>query len=156
MYLDCHLYRSLECLSLSKGYRFNHLLIQGILQFDWLKAFSAMSQQGLGDSAMISAGVSGICGGRWCIAGAFIWGHFRRGPTVGCGVFGAGSGFGVGWRGGGVWSLCFGALLLVLAEFLFCRGAVHWAIILWGLDTFLIFPKIICLKSFGNSYMPCL
>ena len=101
MYLDCHLYRSLECLSLSKGYRFNHLLIQGILQFDWLKAFSAMSQQGLGDSAMISAGVSGICGGRWCIAGAFIWGHFRRGPTVGCGVFGAGSGFGVGWRGGG-------------------------------------------------------
>ena len=129
MYLDCHLYRSLECLSLSKGYRFNHLLIQGILQFDWLKAFSAMSQQGLGDSAMISAGVSGICGGRW------FWG---------------------GVAGGGVWSLCFGALLLVLAEFLFCRGAVHWAIILWGLDTFLIFPKIICLKSFGNSYMPCL
>ena len=63
----------------------------------------------------------------------------------------------LGWGGGGrVWSLCFGALLLVLAEFLFCRGAVHWAIILWGLDTFLIFPKIICLKSFGNSYMPCL
>ena len=45
--------------------------------------------------------------------------------TVGCGVFGAGSGFGVGWRTV-VWSLFFGAFLLVLAKLLFWRG--DWAL----------------------------
>ena len=34
--------------------------------------------------------------------------------------------------------LFFGALLLVLAGFLFWRGAGQWPVILWGLDTFLI------------------
>ena len=101
MYLDCHLYRSLECLSLSKGYRFNHLLIQGILQFDWLKAFSAMSQQGLGDSAMISAGVSGICGGRWCIAGAFISSGVISGGGLQSVAGYLGLALVLGWGGGG-------------------------------------------------------
>ena len=46
----------------------------------------------------------------------------------------------------GVWSLCFGALSLVLMEFLFCQresGGGHWAIIHWGLGTFLIFPNVL-------------
>ena len=29
--------------------------------------------------------------------------------------------------------------------------AGRWAIILWGLDTFLMFPNFVSLKSFGNS-----
>ena len=27
----------------------------------------------------------------------------------------------------------------------------HWAIILWGLDSFLMFPNFLSLKSFGSS-----
>ena len=54
----------------------------------------------------------------------------------------------------------FGAFLLALGGFSFWRGDGHWAIILWGLDTFLIFPNFVSLELFGNSsgnsYMPCL
>ena len=71
------------------------------------------------------------------------------------------------WRGplrgerGGVWFLFFKGLLVVLAKFSFWRGAGHWSIILWSLDTFLIFPNLLkSLKSFSNlwcnSYKPCL
>ena len=48
-------------------------------------------------------------------------------------------------------------------NFHFCRGTRRWAAILWGLDTFLIFPNsftIASLKSLDNSfvnlYIPCL
>ena len=52
------------------------------------------------------------------------------GPAMAHGVFRAGSGFRVGWR----------------------EGGGHWAIALWGLDTFVIFPDFLTsLKSFGNS-----
>ena len=51
--------------------------------------------------------------------------------TVGCGVFGAGSGFGVGWRTV-VWSLFFGAFLLVLAKFLFWRGGLGTGLSFYG------------------------
>ena len=63
-------------------------------------------------------------------------------------IFGTNSSFHVEQRTAGrVWSLYFGALLLVLAQFLFCRGegggAGRWTIILWGLGTFLIFPNFL-------------
>ena len=66
-----------------------------------------------------------------------VWSGF----AVGCGVSGAGSGLRVGWcaamgRGGGV-----GTFLLVLAKF--WRGAGRLAIVIWGLDTFLIFPNFV-------------
>ena len=67
--------------------------------------------------------------------------------TIGYGIFETDSGFRVEWRTErGVWSLCFGALSLVLMEFLFCQresGGGHWAIIHWGLGTFLIFPNVL-------------
>ena len=60
------------------------------------------------------------------------------GATIIPGAFGAGSGFHVGYGG----------------------SAGRWAIILWGLDTFLMFPNFLSLKSFGNSlstsYILCL
>ena len=36
--------------------------------------------------------------------------------------------------------------------FSFGRGTGHYIIILWRLDSFLAFPKILSLKSFGNSW----
>ena len=50
-------------------------------------------------------------------------------PTMAHGVFGAGSGFRVGWRamgGGGVWFLLFKGFIVVLAKLSFYRGD-------WGL-----------------------
>ena len=35
--------------------------------------------------------------------------------------------------------------------FILAGGTGRWAIILWGLDTFLMFPNFVSLKSFGNS-----
>ena len=62
-----------------------------------------------------------------------------------CGVFGAGSSFGVGWRaavelgGGGGRVLQFGRFVLVLAKFSFyIFGAGHWAIALCGFGICLI------------------
>ena len=62
-----------------------------------------------------------------------------------CGVFGAGSSFGVGWRaavelgGGGVRFLLLGGFVLVLAKFSFyVFGAGHWAIALCGFGICLI------------------
>ena len=51
----------------------------------------------------------------------FVWGAHRGGDlvTVFRGVFGS------------------------AGEFLFWRGSGHWAIILWGLGTFLIFPNFL-------------
>ena len=60
------------------------------------------------------------------------------------GVFGAGSGVRGEWSAaGGVWVVNFRGFLLAWAGFSFWGGggAGHWAIILWGLDTFLIFPN---------------
>ena len=54
------------------------------------------------------------------------------------GVFGTGSGFGVEWRTAErVYFLFFGGFVLVLA------GGWRWAIVLWGLGTFLIFPNFL-------------
>ena len=38
-------------------------------------------------------------------------------------------------------------------DFHFGGGSMHWAKILWSLDTFLILPNLLrsCFKSFGNS-----
>ena len=85
--------------------------------------------------------------------------------SISCGVFEAGSGFRVGRRtargSGWGWGLVpfFGAFVLVLAKFSFWRGD-------WGLGYHSMgirhfpnissFPKILTLKSFGNSYIPCL
>ena len=60
-----------------------------------------------------------------------------------CGVFGAGSGFRVGWRAavelGGVRFLLLGGFVLVLAKFSFyIFGAGHWAIALCGFGICLI------------------
>ena len=58
---------------------------------------------------------------------------------------GAGSGLRVGWCAamgrGGVNCYFFGTFLLVLAKF--WRGAGRLAIVIWGLDTFLIFPNFV-------------
>ena len=63
-------------------------------------------------------------------------------PTMARGVFGAGSGFRVEWHTAvGVYFLSFGGFLLVLRGFYFGGGAGRWAILLWGLDTFLMFPN---------------
>ena len=105
-----------------------------------------------------------IKGIRLSISEWFLGAWFHS--AVGYGLFGAGSGFRVGWRavgGGGVRSLCFGDL---------CGG---WAlgaglIVLSGLGTFLMFPSflgswVIFLvwaagrlfgNWYGNSYIPCL
>ena len=44
--------------------------------------------------------------------------------------------------------------------FQFDKNTGHYAIMLWSLDSFLIFPKFLILNSFGNSwgnsYLPCL
>ena len=81
--------------------------------------------------------------------------------SISCGVFEAGSGFRVGRRAAREWGLVpfFGAFVLVLARFSFLRGD-------WGLGYHSMgirhfpnissFPKILTLKSFGNSYIPCL
>ena len=45
------------------------------------------------------------------------------------------------WGGRGVNCYFFGTFLLVLAKFL--RGAGRLAIVIWGLDTFLIFPNFV-------------
>ena len=64
------------------------------------------------------------------------------GSAVGCGISWTSSSFRVGERGEGkVLSLFFGAFLLVLAKFFFGGGS--WAIILLGLDNFLIFPDFL-------------
>ena len=67
--------------------------------------------------------------------------------AIGCRIFGAGSSFRVGWctmGGGGLiaifWDLFAGASgVFVLAGW----GAGHWAMILWGLDNFLIFSHFL-------------
>ena len=53
----------------------------------------------------------------------------RSGPAVARGVFGASSGFRVGWRAvaGGVWYLFFEGFLLVLAGLSFWQGGGGWA-----------------------------
>ena len=63
---------------------------------------------------MAYCGLSALAGG---MALGFVWGGARR--------------------GGGLWFLLvvFGGFRLVLARPLFWRGAGHWAIILWSLDT---------------------
>ena len=69
--------------------------------------------------------------------------------TIARGIFGAGSGFRVGWgiAGAGGVGFCLSAVfLLVLAEFLFWWVEWRWAIILWGLDTFLMFPNFLSLN----------
>ena len=38
-----------------------------------------------------------------------------------------------------------------ISEIFIWRGTGRWAIILWVLDTFLIFPKYLSLESWGNS-----
>ena len=62
-------------------------------------------------------------------------------------IFGAGSSFRVGWRtagGGGGLDLCFsGFFRWYWRRFHFGGGAGRWAIVLWGLDTFLIFPNFL-------------
>ena len=62
--------------------------------------------------------------------------------AVARGIFGAGSGFRVGWRiaGGGGW---FPLALGGGGGFNFGGGAGHCATILWGLDTFLISPNFL-------------
>ena len=63
-------------------------------------------------------------------------------PTMARGVFGAGSGFRVEWHTAvAVYFLSFGGFLLVLRGFYFGGGAGRWAILPWGLDTFLMFPN---------------
>ena len=64
-------------------------------------------------------------------------------PAVVRGVFGAGSGFGVGWRTGGGGGVGFLRGFLVLAELSFWRGVGHWAMIQWGFETCLIFPNFL-------------
>ena len=67
--------------------------------------------------------------------------------AVGCGVFGAGSGFVLGWcMAGGVGSPFFGGFFTSIWEFfVLAGGGGGWArgIILWGLCTFLIFPNFL-------------
>ena len=60
----------------------------------------------------------------WGIDSFFAWCSW---PAVGRGVFGAGSGFRVGWRAAGwVWLIFCGGLLLVLAGFWLLLGG--WAL----------------------------
>ena len=62
------------------------------------------------------------------------------GSAIGFEISGAGSTFRVGQRAaGGIWSLFFGAFLVVLASFCFGGGLG----ILWGLGTFLMFPNFL-------------
>ena len=72
-------------------------------------------------------------------------------PTIAHGVFGTSSGFGVGK---GLISVFQGFSASIGKAFILAGGgggAGRWAIILWGLDTFLIFPNFLSLKLFGNS-----
>ena len=67
------------------------------------------------------------------------------GSTIGWGISGAGSTFRVGGgahRGGDLVTIFRGAFGSA-GGFLFWRGSGHWAIILWGLGTFLIFPNFL-------------
>ena len=60
------------------------------------------------------------------------------------GLFGTGSSFRVGWRTVGGLDLCFsGFFRWYWQRFHFGGGAGRWAIVLWGLDTFLIFPNFL-------------
>ena len=63
-------------------------------------------------------------------------------PGVGRGVSETGSSFCVGQRAeGGILWLLFGAFLLLSGgPFALAGENGHWAVILWSLDTFLIFP----------------
>ena len=74
----------------------------------------------------------------WLLSGLAGCGRLRGIWYLGLALVFAGGG---APQGGGVWLLFFGAFLLVLAGLLFSRGDGYWAIILWGLDTFLIFPN---------------
>ena len=79
--------------------------------------------------------------------------HGAVGAAAGArGVSGAGSGFRVGWRaagGGGGLHFCFpGVFCWYWPSVRFGGGTGHWAVILWGLDTFLIYSNF--LRS-GNS-----
>ena len=65
-------------------------------------------------------------------------------------VFGTGSGFRVGWRTAGKFNFCFEEFFASISGIFILAwrgggGAGRGAIILWGLDTFLIF--LICLVS---------
>ena len=76
-----------------------------------------------------------------------IW---MGGPAVAPGVFGAESGFRVGWRtAGGAWFL-----------FHFGRGTGRWVIISWGLLIFRVLGRSATReafgKLFGNSHIPYL
>ena len=66
------------------------------------------------------------------------------GATISYRVFEAVSGFRVKWRTAvKVQFLFFKGFLVVLAGWSFWRGAGHWAFILWGLDSFLVFPNFL-------------
>ena len=66
-------------------------------------------------------------GGYLGLALVFVWGGALRGR-------------------GGVGFCLSAVFLLVLAEFLFWWVEWRWAIILWGLDTFLMFPNFLSLN----------
>ena len=78
----------------------------------------------------------------------------RVGPAMAHRVFEAGSGFHVGWRKNSGKVLIFVSQELsssIIKAFILAGGAGRWAIALWGLDTFVIFPNFLTsLKSFGN------
>ena len=76
------------------------------------------------------------CGGRG-VSGWWL-GNFNRDGDLGSLGWGPGPGA-LGWRSA-IWG---GGFLLVLAGLSFWRGAGRWAIILWGLDTLLIFPSFL-------------
>ena len=77
--------------------------------------------------------------------------------AVGCGVFGAGSGFVLGWcmAGGGLVRHFSGAFLLVFGSFLFWRGgglgAGYHSVGFLHFPDISEFPGILRLKWFGNS-----
>ena len=71
-------------------------------------------------------------------------------PTVGHGVFEGKSSFRVAFRTAVGFNCCISGLFCYYwlnVHFGGGGGASHWALILWGLDTFLIFPNFIIPKS---------
>ena len=68
------------------------------------------------------------------------------------GIFGAGSGFRVGWHSAGEFSFCFSRIFCYYWRdvYFWGGGAVHGAFILWGLDTFLLSPNF--LRSYVLSH----
>lgn len=108
---------------------------------------------------LLNLGFKYWLGVAWCYRYAdvyFVFGIFASG--CGSAVGGSrdiwvGSGFRVGWRGGG-------GLISIFREFSSGIGkafilAGGWAIILCGLGRSQPFPKILSLEAFGNSDIPC-